>query len=229
MRAVIWMCLAAFCSGCAFTHAVTQIGERHEVFQVHQVLVATNGVVAIDCTASYYSLKSIGEDSGWASRIKFRTKKYLVATPQVVDWTITNAIPAPKNYRRHARSQPVLASIETNAGKTNQVLISQLICGTTNSMSWMIIPHRYGGRDATLQDLPQEFDEVATSYNGKIFPYAINGQDFQVHLPADNAGRTYRKWWGYPAQILIFPAIAVDVVTWPYQFYIVCKSLSEIQ
>jgi hypothetical protein len=225
---VAGICFVLFLSGCAFTHAVTKIGKRDEFLQVHQILIATNGEVAIDCTASCYSSKSIGLDR-WTSRIESSSKKYLVGTRNVVDWTVTNAALDPLYYRRNTRSHPIGMIVDTNTDKTNHVWVSQLIYGTTNSMSWRIVPCNYGGRDATFLDLPQEFSGAVSTFNGRTFPYEIKGQDFEMRLPVNIGSRKYRKWWGYPAQILIFPAFAIDIVTFPYQVYVVGKGISEIQ
>lgn len=236
---VAGMCLALFCSGCAFTQATTQIGERHEVLQIHQILVATNGVVAIDCTASYYSSKSIGVDNGWASRIDFSTEKYLIGTPEAVNWMVTNAKPDPLEFRSRKRHSPDGDTAKTDMLATNHVWVGDLIYDTTNATSWQLVPSSYGGRAATPRDLPQEFGGVVFKYNdvpyrgsafpfGATFPYKINGQDFQVRVRDTIGNRTYRKWWGYPAQILILPAIAIDVVTLPYQIYVVWDGLNHI-
>ncbi len=233
------ICLALICSDCAFTQAATQIGERDEVLQIHQILVATNGVVAIDCTASYYSPMSIGEDKGWASRIDFSTRKYLIGIPEAVNWMVKNAEPDTMELRSHKRHSSDGDTAKTDVPATNHVWVGNLIFDTTNSTSWQLVPSSYGGRDATPRDLPPEFGGVVCTYNdiayrgsafpfGVTFPYKINGQDFQVRVRDSIGIRTYRKWWGYPAQILILPAIAIDIVTVPFQIYVVYKGLSEM-
>jgi len=63
------------------------------------------------------------------------------------------------------------------------------------------------------------------------WPINIDGQVFtirvdQVSLPQE--ARKYKDWWWYPNQVLLIPALAVDIVTSPIQFLMGMHSLSKI-
>jgi hypothetical protein len=211
------ICLLFTCSGCLLTERVTNIGVRKEWLAVNHVLVSTNGSIALDCTATYAcvypTLVEFGENN-------LKSKKYLVGSPEVVLWTVTNAIASNQQTavkHKSRRNEPALPDTPTNL-----VIVTDLVYATTNTMNWVIIPSSYGGRDTTPKDLPKEFSGFVFNYeNGKI-PFELNGQSFQVQLPNyySNTRRTSRKWWGYPMQILVFPAVAIDIVAWPYELYL---------
>jgi hypothetical protein len=206
------ICLLLCCSGCYVTQTVANVGVRTEILQVHQAMIAGDGAVALDCMASYRKPR-IGYNAGYEEKIHVR--KFLVASPQVFDWTVTNAVSAD----------------ESNHGPlaTNLVRIGHLAYASTNPFSWTIITKRHAGRDATLQDLPKEFNEAVFIYPGGKIPYDVGGKSFYVLLPTfyDNPQREFRRWWGYPTLILVPPAIAVDIVASPYEFYLAMKALGE--
>jgi hypothetical protein len=50
-------------------------------------------------------------------------------------------------------------------------------------------------------------------------PYHFGSFDYQLVFfnPSISDYRTFRRWWGYPSQILIVPAFAFDVVFFPIE------------
>jgi hypothetical protein len=198
------------CSGCLLTERVTNIGVRDERLEVNHILVSTNGSIALDCTAYYFHS---GKDIS-------KTKKYLVGSPEVVHWTVTNAIVSDKTHLVKNKSNQ-LESVVPDV-LTNLVIVPNLVYATTNTMKWILIPSKHGGRDATQKDLPQEFHGFVFNFQNGAIPYELNGQSLQVQLPSCyyNKNRASRRWWGYPMQILFFPAVAIDIVAWPYELYL---------
>jgi hypothetical protein len=211
------ICLLFTCSGCLLTERVTNSGVRKEWLAVNHVLVSTNGSIALDCTATYAcvypTLVEFGENN-------LKSKKYLVGSPEVVLWTVTNAIATDKTRLVQNTSSRLESAVPDVL--TNLVIVTNLVYATTNTMKWILIPSKHGGRDATQKDLPQEFHGFVFSYQNGAIPYELNGRSLQVQLPSCyyNKNRTSRRWWGYPMQILFFPAVAIDIVAWPYELYL---------
>ena len=200
------------CSGCFYlATAVSHTGVRQECLRANRILIATNGSIALDCTAAYFHPTLFG---GGGEQV-FETRKYLIGSPAVVRWTVTNALAAGKS------------SFDRS---TNLIEIKQLIYATTNSLNWLVVPPGHGGREATPKDLPLEFHGGTSVYPNGRFPYELSGQTLQLRLPDDNWNehRTSRRWWGYPVQLFIFPAAAIDIAGWPVEFYIGVKNLPEI-
>jgi hypothetical protein len=213
---VAGMCLMFFCSGCLLTGEVRAIGVRNEMLQAHQILVATNGAVAIACTATY---SYDGVDQMGANIENSAVEKYLVGSSEAVRWTIQHGHKAYYNSKGHR-----LAS--TN----NVICLWPFYYGATNSTSWKIVLPDYGGRAATAADLPKEFQNLGYTCvvsNRDAFPYSLDGRDLRLQLPSNFPNRMYRKWWGYPAQILVLPAAVIDVVIAPVQVLLLAHALSN--
>ena len=147
-------------------------------------------------------------------------KKYLLGSPEVVLWTVTNDMAFSQQKARVNKSAQY--GTITPDPSTNLVRVAKLDYATTNAMRWMIVPNRRGGRDATLKDLPPAFGSFVSRNQNEPIPFEWNGQHLQVELPASfsNPKRTYRTWWGHPVQVLILPAVAMDIVIWPYELYL---------
>jgi hypothetical protein len=53
------------------------------------------------------------------------------------------------------------------------------------------------------------------------FPYRLHGQVYTLVIwDNDESNYHYRKWWGYPCQVMLVPAAAIDIVTFPLQAYL---------
>lgn len=221
------------CTGCfPLTHSVANIGVRQETLYPRKVLVATNGAVMLECDAVYNKKISIGNLDRPSET--FRSKKYLLGSPNVVCWTIANAITSNKSDPRLKRQRS-----QTGA-PTNLVIVTGLVYATTNRMNWTMITASHGGRDATLHDLPSDFQGLAFTNQmyhpaytgwGMRFTYMADGQNLLVELPygCSNPNRTSRKWWGYPLQILLIPAPVADIICSPFYFYSLGRAISEIR
>lgn len=203
---VAGICLMSFCSGCLLTGQVRAIGVRNEMLQAHQILVATNGAVAIACTTTYYY---DGVDQMGATIPNSSVEKYLVGSPEAVRWTIQHGQKAYYDSKGHLL-----------APTNNVIWLVRFDYGVTNSTSWKIVLPDYGGRSATAADLPQEFQTLAytcPASNNNVFLYKLYGRDLQLQLPSNFPNRMYRKWWSYPAQILVLPAAVIDVIGFPFE------------
>ena len=220
----IGMIAVILCSGCMYpiTQSAARIGIRNEALQLQEIIVTTNKEIALGCSAIYFNETKTAEI--------YRTKKYLLGQPSAVYWTMTNALA--QNAARAKQFQKSQRNKSKLEGPTNLVKVTALTYGSTNTMAWQIIPKTYGGHGATTNDLPQEFSGTVAYYqttNG-LFPYEINGSNYIVQFPKnyENPNRTYRKWWGYPLQILVVPAIAIDIIAQPVYFYGIMQQLKYV-
>lgn len=239
--------IVLFCSGCfPLTENASYIGLRNETLCPQRILVSTNQTVAIECVAIYTSPRAEIMDSPRSEEI-FRCQKYLLASPEVVLWTVTNQIAAdmtakiarrweePSNHNRNYNR-----SLNQTTEPTNFVKIAGLIYASTNVMSWKLITDSHDRRNATTNNLPVEFgDSVAVylqqhpKYHAPVlqFQYELDNQTLPVQIPSalSKDSRTYRKWWGYPVQILVIPAVVTDIICSPFYFYETCKAIGEIR
>jgi hypothetical protein len=230
---VVGLSVLLSCSGCFYlTRSVSNIGIREERLQTKNILVATNGAVALACTAIFVNPSvnfSFYEDK--RSEIS-RCGKFLIGSPEVVRWTVTNALVAQKREqqalsRNQLRSNRDMAII---AVQTNLVIIKQLVYASTNTMNWKVTPSSHGGHDASEKDLPEAFRYSATNYqSNQHILYLMNGQSLLVQLPGNNysKNRVSRTWWGYLLQILIIPAVAIDIVGAPVEFVIGAREFGK--
>ena len=232
------------CAGCfPLTQTVSNIGLRNETLCPQRILVSTNQSVAVECVAIYTSPRAAIVDSPGSKEI-FRCQKYLLASPEVVCWTVTNQIAADEVSKKrmeqyyHNRNHNRFPNQATEP--TNLVKVADLNYASTNVMSWKLVTDSHDGGNATLCNLPAEFgDSVAIylpqhpKYHGPVlqFQYVLVDQTLKVQIPSalSKDSRTYRKWWGYPVQIFVIPAVAADIVCSPYYFYAICKSIGEIK
>lgn len=203
------------CSGCfMLTHSVANIGVRNEILVPQRILVSSNGAIALECSAEYVHPSE-------PPRHIYKTKKYLVGSPEVACWTVSNSIASVKAIS--------FSKSLTNAA-VNRVSISKFVYASTNKFNWILITARRGGRDATPSDLPAEFRTPSiTCPASSAVPYDSAGLNLQLHFPEAiyNKRRDSRCWWGYPGQVLIIPAIAIDIVGVPVEFCIGAKEFGR--
>lgn len=63
------------------------------------------------------------------------------------------------------------------------------------------------------------------------WPVTLDGQAITIyvdHVALPQEVQRHNDWWWYPNQILLVPALIVDIVTSPIQFLMVMNSLSKI-
>lgn len=45
----------------------------------------------------------------------------------------------------------------------------------------------------------------------------LNDKTYIVWFEPETPARSHREWWGYPSQVLLVPAVIIDIVTFPMQ------------
>lgn len=211
-------------SGCCFytTRYVRYIGGRFEVINnPNQIILATNGAIALECDANYrHSTVWTSPQRSWSTEVSSR-KKYLVSTPQALLYSLSQA---QSIYSSHAlRRQYNLPS--------NALCVTDIPYGSTNEIDWVLTPKTFVGRQARSNDLPAEFWHPQMVYGrDDLVTYTFNGTALQLKFLLRESEQPYRKkrcWWGYPLQVLVIPAVAVDIVTYPIQFLMAVNEFNE--
>jgi len=133
-------------------------------------------------------------------------------------------------YKRYIKAdQDMFKEMFMRASKIEEedgVEIYELIILVDNpySQGWDLIPNNYKFENVTEDFLPVDFEQnYEECGKGKYFDYYTDGRKvkifmFRIHSP--NINRKI-KWWYYPAQILVIPSLAFDIVTFPIQAAII--------
>ena len=199
--------LTMFCSGC-LSQAVSHAGLWYEHAYAGQIMVASNGSVAIECSVYYTGDSStFGRQPG--------VKKYFVANREQMRRGITNAI---ATYR-----------LDRKPPATNQMSVQVFFPVSGGGLFWRAIPIGIGGRDARPEDLPRAFQsDGVTKFTGPEIPYQLEGNPMAVVLSPSPTPRRLHTWWNAPLQLLVLPAFAVDVVGFPVEAYVVLHNLHDL-
>jgi hypothetical protein len=91
-----------------------------------------------------------------------------------------------------------------------------------NSDRWQVIPDNRRMKNAQRDDLPMQFSSNTLHFRlvdsnplkTKTVPVLLDNKQVALRFPGitDLTGKSRRAWWSYPAQILLIPAAALDVV-----------------
>ena len=204
-KAILLSGIGLNCAGC-LTESVQNIGVRQPTSSIRQVIVCSNNTVVIAYNVAFFPLTPHQRSATDYSGIL-----YLVGSPEDACWAITNAL----------KSSPVPLP------QTNVVHIARLPYGQTDSHPWRLVK----SYEPAIAGLPAEFarDSDYWEWVWKGFPYQVNGAEFRVYVPQqlDMPTKPTRRWYGYPAQLLIFPAIPLDVVGFPIEAYIGLKHFNQ--
>lgn len=195
-----WACIG---SGCA-TSYVRNIGARHGELTAQRIIVAADGSLAIEVEALTEKRGTVYQ---FIDKKEMRVKRYVVATRDVANKTVTEAVLA----LREKGEKPYWAGLQ---------VVSPEQAG------WHMIPYSIMGGDATAGILPERFRDASKSIinptGGTTVPaitWNVAGEDCEVFMypwPSKEHSKQ-RRWWFYPAQILVPPAAIIDAVTSPIQ------------
>ncbi len=197
-----------YSSGCA-TAYVKNIGSRRECLSRKRdgsgsIYVLEDGSMAIEVEASYVTdtMSSIVDSKRNGPRTVYQRRKYLVAGRAAVMNSLTNAF----------------ASTADAASLVQMIHFPRI---ATNEPNWQVIPSKF---HAAASSPPIHFID-ADVYEGCSIQLRLDDKEYAVvvgmwghWMDAGVQRREKREWWGYPLQILVVPAAAFDVITFPYQF-----------
>lgn len=102
---------------------------------------------------------------------------------------------------------------------------------------WHMLPYLPDKNDTTPDHLPELLQNNSTTYNSCAFEYIIDSKYEDVYLShfsfyengIESDKRTNTKFWHYPAQILLIPALVFDVATAPIQLIILGHEVGKRQ
>ena len=194
---------------------VRHIGVRRECFDsLARVIVSRDQSIALECEVAYM------HPIIWQDTEAERWKRYLIASRDVLRKAVDTAL-----------SHETVTDAGSAPSRTNLVTLTTIMCNSTNTDSWVVIPPFFGWRDASTNDLPGQFREYAEIYApDATVPFEDQGRRYEVRIRLRHnmvQGRTTRRWWGYPAQVLLIPAAAIDVVTFPFQVFVVMREANS--
>lgn len=206
MQILVVLIVQISLSGCATVSSVHSIGRRVEILDIpspSRIYVATNGAVAIEVCATYQTPK-------WFSKLRYGDPQRLV-------------------YSRHkyiiGDRFAVMRSIEMSQEKgfaaTNVIIVlTNYHIGSLYAQQWNVYPSQFESDRSTL---PENFGVCDNVLTGQ-FDYYDNGVRYTVYVPTRSIlwhqQRVKICWWSLPVSLLSFPALAIDVVTFPIQFFV---------
>lgn len=199
LRVCLTFLWAALAAGCAFTGFTKDIGVRRNSLTLDRVQVLPGSGVLIEAR--------------------------LVQTRSCFN---PISAPAGQEYRRYvlADSQAVAAALATAdvvtlAGGNVRHVVSPRVSADGQD-GWQMIPAHTRPVAAVEVDLPVPAGQMPWYPRGNDIPVpSADGEKrlfiHELRFPRELGEEV--RWWHYPAQILLVPAAALDVVTFPFQFY----------
>jgi hypothetical protein len=179
-----------FSCGCA-TPFIRGIGRQTETLSGRgDILVAEDGGVAMGAKADY---RGDARD-GKPGKLLYTRTRYVIGSDEVMHNSIATA--------------QKTGITETNAAAwvTCFPVAAEELCRT----NWVIVPQMFGDSDCTIDMLPEKFRDGALSIaQGQPFYYEYEGKPYLIHISISET-RCKRRWWGYPAQVLLPAAWIYD-------------------
>lgn len=202
---ILLACCHPMITGCA-TYTVWHLGRVYEYAScTGKAIKAPDGSVAFEVRAHYKELGGPGRST--AADEHGRTR-YLVGDRETVTKSIATALSERKPHDRDSE----------------WLNISPF--PLRHRSGWVVLPGRFSARDAPMSILPAVFhDESAVAYSRHApVPYEYEGKTYRLTMSTGGglyegkAARTKLRPWAIPTQaVLLAPALAVDIVTFPVQ------------
>jgi hypothetical protein len=206
---LIIMALHILNTGCACTHYIRNLGVTDVQLHPKYVLIDKDENVVVDADLIHKRRAP--------KRIADLGHRYIVASPQTVRQTIAESKvsrgPIPINYRSVKSDYKGWINPRQNP-------IWHLRPPDTKNH----IPYSY--RDNPLDHKKtsvHRVGDVVTYHDAEGNPIEVRFEQFEV----EQQNKQFRAAWGYPMQILVVPAFAIDVVTFPIQFFALTQSLGN--
>ncbi len=191
--------------GCAFNYMVKNIGKATVQLNPQKVHIESNGTLLIEAMLS---------KCPYNTNSKKIYKRFIVANQNVIEEAIKTA---EESQKRHE---------DINHDYLNLYIPIE----SSDKRGAQLIPNHYKNINAEKSDLPKQFQEVKIintdlSDLPEPFNYKINNETKYICISSFEIreGSPYAeevKFWHYPAQILIVPAFAMDIIIFPIQFLV---------
>jgi hypothetical protein len=197
--------ITMFCSGCA-SMVLLEAGKQHRELHPKSVVVAENGavfaVVELATTTTF-----VGKDKPCI--------RYVVAEPEVAQTSVTQAVDS-----------------GSRGGRRRCVINAQIV--SPKEKGWHLLPYDTRDQDADPSLIPSRFKEGNwVLYGGEQgFPFVVEKNAdtlYQLVLVLPKEFQSGTVWWHYPTLVLLPPAFAFDVATFPVQLAIGMHMLSKME
>jgi len=204
--------------GCMSVHYVRNIGIRNERLDLgnqDSILVTAEGTIVCEVDATY-TRPTIGFPMRDGESLISKKKRYLIGTPE-------------------AFSNTVIRSRGEVGNATNLFTLSHFPRSGTNEPIWTVFPASFYAPPPARTDLDAYFQGKTLTRVSLPMYYTYEGRPVRLkyglwkqgYLDSGVERRKIRTWWGYPCQVLLLPAIVIDVVTSPIQIYLGLKEFDS--
>lgn len=204
--------------GCMSVHYVRNIGIRNEQLDLgnrDSVLATADGTIVLEVDATY-TRPTIRFPMSESEVLISKKKRYMIGTPA-------------------ALSNTVMRACSEAIDPTNIFTLSHFPRVGTNEPIWIVFPASFYSPSPSRVDLDAYLQGVKLTsvllpmnytYEGRHVRLKY-GQWEQGYLDSGVKRRKIRAWWGYPCQVFLLPALAIDIVTSPIQIYLGLKEFDS--
>lgn len=212
--------IAATQSGCMCVHAVKTGGTHHRRLQPTAVWTNTAAEVMVECQLLDTRMLS--------GKSQVAGTHLVCASPSTWDGAIQAEV---QNQRQQAMRYQGTNQI-THFFLRPSVTISETNTADVFGGQFILFPPILD--DAGAYTLPTSgWFRCSTPENTSHPRWLVTVEGQAITVYVDNViipqeVQRYKDWWWYPNQILLVPALVVDIVTAPIQFLMVMNSLSKI-
>jgi hypothetical protein len=215
----LFLTLLASGTGCGFyaTRSIHTAGlYRERLTSIRSIRKGSDGALALVVTAEQTRI-DVSDFVWFSHETTVATKlRYVVAIPESL--------------------MPWLDGLKSSNQVTpdGHVTVKYLSRPFRRYYRWSVVPPRIFAQDATEDGLPISLQGNAQIYPPeRDVPLEVGNHKYIVnfsHCAMDGLddGQLQRKWWGYPLQIFIIPAIAIDIATIPFQLPIGMNQFHEM-
>ena len=136
----------------------------------------------------------------------------------------------PPTYSRSLTSQEV-----AQMNPSGQCFLPDGFICATNEPIWTVFPASFYAPPPARTDLDAYLQGKTLTRVSLPMYYTYEGRPVRLkyglwkqgYLDSGVERRKIRTWWGYPCQVLLLPAIVIDVVTSPIQIYLGLKEFDS--
>lgn len=213
--------------GCVASRFVREIGIEHERLNITTIYMNSDETVVLEAASTTYKDMPRTYDES--------KKRIIVGSKDVVNKSIDMSY---SKLISEVKKQPttiVFVTI-TDIQEPSWYLLPEIL--PRNESSEKIINHLLNNNNAN----GDKIEPIQVFPVSKEIPYEYNGIKYSLTFRQDVGfkgrigntntrfdGQTYIRWWHYPMQILVIPAFAIDVVTFPIQFIYIGRQIGKIK
>lgn len=204
--------------GCMSVHYVRNIGMRSERLDLgkrNSIFTAPDGTIVLEVDATY-TRPTIRLPMSEGEVLISKKKRYLIGAPATL-------------------SNTVMRACGEDIEPGNILTLSHFPRVGTNEPIWIVYPESFYAPQPTRTNLDAYLKGVILRNVSLPMNYTCDGKPVRLkfglweqgYLDSGVERRKTRAWWGYPCQLFLLPALAIDVVTSPIQIYLGLKEFDS--